>query len=119
MIKQMKWDKASLKPQIRALIINNLVNKYPEENLENNYRLFFYDIILKLIMYFQPFDIKLPAINQVNSDIKSYCVILPRSVTDDFIHNVEYNQIGDVVVNQIRKRLFEQFQILKEIEGCQ
>ncbi len=108
----------SLKPQIRKLIIKNIEKKFPSENLVNNYRLFFYDVMLKLIMYFQPFDIKFPAINQPNSEIKAYCIVLPKWIADSFINNIEYNQIGEVVNNQIRKRLFVQFQILKEIREC-
>lgn len=106
-----------LRPEIRELIFSDIGKKRPKEDLANNYQFFLYDLILKLIMYFQPFDIKLASLSGLNSEIKTFYLILNKVAADNFLNNLQYNQLGEVITIQIRKRLFEQYQILIEIEG--
>ena len=107
----------SLSAEVRELIYNKIKRNLPKEDLEINYQIFIYDLMLKLIMYFQPFDIKLSSLSLLDSEIKAICPKLIKTTADNFLHNIQRNQIGEVINTVIKTRLFEQYQLLIEPGG--
>ena len=111
-----KWDPNSISNNLRVLIVKNIEFRRIKDNSIYEYQIFLFELMLRLITYFQPFDIKLSSMNQVDSEIKAYQFTLGKTVANNFIRNIHNNHVGVVVSTQIRKRLFTQFQILKEME---
>ncbi|MCE7733453.1 MAG: hypothetical protein GPJ54_01155 [Candidatus Heimdallarchaeota archaeon] len=87
-----------------------------ENSFNIGYQLPLFEIILKLIIYFQPFDTKLPNIE--SSNLKSNYIILTKDSANTFItNNVQdlfNSQMGNRVNIQIRKQMFTKFQNLRE-----
>lgn len=105
-----------LEKLIRHSVFSNIKDIDTKRSYIVDYQLPIFEIILKLIIYFQPIDTKLQTINPSNH--KSSSIILKKDSADTFIKNNQQNtlhsQMGDRVSFQIRKQLFAQFQNLQE-----